>query len=65
MSGGGTFRARLGAGLVRVGGGGTAHTYADTKLRPHRGALLLGCQIKTAVPEALTMSMPLSVPRTS
>ena len=46
--------------------GGTAHTHrADTKKRPHPGALLLWIQITTAVPEALTMSMPLSVPRTS
>ena len=47
-------------------GGGTAHTCgADTKKRPHPRALLLWIQITTAVPEALTMSMPLSVPRTS
>ena len=34
----GTFLARLGEGLVRVGGGETAHTCADKKAPPDGGA---------------------------
>ena len=44
---GGTFLARLGAGMVRVGGGGTAHTHrADKKSAPGRGRFCCGVRLR-------------------